>query len=182
MAATFCFEHRFAAASPRALLALYFAPERVAAADLAAGVASREVLGLVDSGPTLRRVCRITPRRQLPAFVRPLFPTGLSYVEAATWTRAEDRIEVEIRPALLGGRAQITSTYSASADGTGAIRRIYAGSVSVEVPLVGRRIERGIVADLERSLAATAAALGAFLGTAGGPGGTGSDQRTAAGT
>jgi len=150
---TFRYEHVFDAPDPAALFAIYFDPDHVAVQDAATGISSREVLDLEDTGTELRRVCRVTPRRQLPAFMRPFFPGALHYVEQAIWRRPLDQIDIEVRPSLLGGRAQITSTYHLQTDGPGLVRRTYAGSVSVEVALVGGRIERGIVSDIDRSLA-----------------------------
>jgi hypothetical protein len=47
--------------------------------------------------------------------------------------------------------------------GTGLIRRIYDGSVSVDVALIAGRIERGIVAEYRRSLPLAAACTQSWL-------------------
>jgi hypothetical protein len=159
MPSSFRFEHVFTGGTIAQLFALYFDPARVAASDAATGIAAREVLERTESPDGLRRVCKVTPARQLPAFMRPFVSGGLHYVETAIWRRAADRVDLEVRPSLLGGRSKVTSTYSLAVEGdpaNGLVRRIYAGSVSVEVALVGGRIERGIVADIERSLAIAA--------------------------
>lgn len=156
MTATFTFEHVFRAPSPAALLAIYFAPDNVATIDAETRVELRELLEAEDTPATRRRVCRVTPRRQIPGFMRPFFPGRLHYIEAATWHKSEDRLELDIRPSALGGRAHVTASYALRLVEPGLVRRTYAGSVSVEVALVGGRIEQRIIADLAGTLAISA--------------------------
>ena len=88
--------------------------------------------------------------------MRPFFPGRPHYVETVIWYRDDDRMEVDVRPSLLGGRAHVTSTYRLQMDEPGLVRRTYEGSVSVEVALVGGRIERRIIADIEHTIAISA--------------------------
>jgi hypothetical protein len=156
VAASFCFDHVFRAPGPGVLFDLYFDSTHQANTDTATKIASRELLEHDDTPETRRRVCRVTPERQLPAFMRPFFPGRLHYVETVIWRKAEDRMELEIRPSLLGGRSLVTSSYRLRTEDPGMVRRTYEGSVSVEVALVGGRIERKIIADMERTLAISA--------------------------
>jgi hypothetical protein len=160
----FRFEHDFQRApSPAVIFEAYFDPALSDEQDRAVEVARREVLELDDSGGVLRRVCKVVPRRQLPAIVRPFVPQGLSYTETAVWRKAEDLIEMRIEPAVLGGRVEISATYRVSAAGPGVCRRVYAGHVSVQLALLGGRVERAIVDDLGRTLAKAAACTQAWL-------------------
>ena len=174
MPTRFTFEYRFRAPSATALYELYFDPEHTRTTDDLVEVASRELLEETDTGDEYRRVCKVTPRRQLPAFMRPFFPGKLHYVEEAIWRRTADRIDIDIRPSILGGRAQITSTYRLLPEPDGVIRRTYEGQVSVDVPLVGGRIERGIVGDMEKSLTVSGQCTQGYLDQA--------RERAAAGT
>ena len=169
MTATFCFEHVFRAPSVEVLFALYFDSTHQANTDVATRIASREVLEDDDGPATRRRVCRVTPERQLPAFMRPFFPGRLHYVETVIWHKAEDRMELDVRPSLFGGRSQILSIYRLRSVEPRLIRRTYEGSVSVEVGLVGGRIERKIVADMERTLAISARCTQDYLDRAATP-------------
>src|SRR4051812_11886527 len=107
----FCFEHTFAAPSPTAVLAAYFDPEHQAEQDRVIDVAEREVHELVDDGDTVHRVTRVVPRRQLPAFLKPFSSGPLHYIEIARWHRSSNEMTIEIRPSLMGGRAQIRASY-----------------------------------------------------------------------
>jgi hypothetical protein len=160
---SFTHEYVFRAPSTTAVFEAFFDPEHAADQDRELDIIERLVLEREETSEFLRRVCRIVPRRQLPALVRPLIKGQLHYVETATWHKREDMIAIEIRPSLLGGRAMITATYRLSLAGTGLIRRQYEGSVSVDVALIASRIECGIVKEFERSIPVAAACTQAFL-------------------
>lgn len=160
---SFRFEHVFRAASTLDVFTAYFDPGHAAEQDGKLDVVERTVLELDDTSAALRRVCRVVPRRQLPAIVRPLVSGPLHYVEVARWHKADDLIELDVRPSILSGRASITARYRLTPCGPGEIRRIYEGSVTVQVALISTRIERGIVAELERSLPLAAACTQAWL-------------------
>ncbi len=151
----FSFEHVFRAASCRELLDAYFDEDHQAEQDRVLDVTHREVL----AQSPVSRVCRVTPRRQLPALVRPFVAGTLSYLE--TVVRGDDGLTIDIQPSM--GRTQISATYRLDSVGPGEIRRRYAGNVSVDIALVGPRIERGIVAELGRTLQVAAASTQAYL-------------------
>ncbi len=148
----FCFEHVFRAPDVAAVFTTYFDPDHQRQQDEAIGIIERVVLETVDDGEVLRRTCRVTPQRRLPAVIRPFVAGGtLAYLETATWRRRDDAITLEIRPGLLGGRASIRGVYTLTRK-TGGIHRRYAGEVRVELPVVAGRIERGIVAEFATSM------------------------------
>jgi hypothetical protein len=159
----FCFEHVFRAASVADVFAAYFDPGHQREQDDQADLLERTVLEIVDTETDLRRVCRVVPRRQLPGFVRALMRGPLHYTETVRWRKASDEIDIEVLPSVLGGRAKITALYRLAAVGPGAIHRHYGGFAHVDVAMVSARIERGIVAEFEKSLPAAAACTQAWL-------------------
>ena len=160
---SFSHEHVFRAPSTAAVFAAYFDPRHAMEQDRELDIVERVVLEREETHEMLRRVCRVVPRRQLPALVRPLCNGQLHYIETAIWRKREDTIAVEIRPSILSGRAAISATYRLSPISAGLIRRLYEGCVSVDVALIASRIERGIVAEFERSMPLAAACTQAFL-------------------
>ena len=160
---SFFHEHVFRAPSTAAVFAAYFDPQHAAEQDRELAIVERTILERTETAELLRRVCRVVPERQLPAIVRPLLRGPLHYVETCVWRRPADAIDVEIRPSLLSGRAVIRATYSLSPVSAGLIRRRYEGVVSVDVAVLAARIERGIVAEFERSMPRAAACTQAFL-------------------
>jgi hypothetical protein len=159
----FSFEHVFDAPSIDAVFAAYFDPDHQQEQDRAVQIAEREVLELNETADELRRVCRVVPRRQLPALVRPFVAGQLHYIETVIWRRKLHELTLEIRPSMLDGRARIEGTYRLESPTPGAVRRCYVGQVSVDVAFVANRIEKGILAEFSRSLPLAAACTQAWL-------------------
>jgi hypothetical protein len=157
----FCFEHVFLAGAARDLFDAYFDAHHLHEQDRALEIAERHLVEQVDCGDEIRRTSRVVTRRQVPALVRPLWRGQLDYIEEAVGYRATNEIAIDIR--LLGGRGRVIARYQLAQTAPGSILRRYAGHVSVDVALVGARIERGIVAEFERSLARSAACTQAHL-------------------
>lgn len=160
---SFCFEHVFRAPSTAAVFGAYFDPEHVCIQDQRLDIVERTILEHEETLEELVRSCRVVPRRQLPAIIRPLVSGPLHYVERARWRKRDDVIEVDIKPSILSGRASITALYQLTPSGNGAIHRRYSGSVSVDVALFSSRIERGIIAEFERSMPLAAACTQEWL-------------------
>lgn len=159
----FHFEHEFRAPDPAAIFRAYFDPALAAEEDRRVEIVRREVLEVEDTPATLRRVCKVVPRRQLPAIMRPFIPGELHFTERLTWTKADDAIDLQIAPSLLGGRIDIASTYRVEQAGPGRVLRVYEGHVAVELRLIGRKVEQSIVEDIARSLPIAAACTQAWL-------------------
>ena len=159
----FCFEHVFDAPSTAAVFAAYFDPTHQTEQDREIDILERTILELTDDGETLRRVCRVVPKRQLPTLVKPFVPGQLHYIETVTWRRSVDEIEIDIRPSMLSGRVQILGTYRLDRVGPRAIRRRYEGEVSVDIALIAARIERGIVQELGKSIPVAASCTQLWL-------------------
>jgi len=159
----FCFEHVFRAPSPAAVFDAYFDAGHQVEQDRRVDIVERKLLELVDDGDVLLRTCRVVPRRQIPAILRPFLPGQLHYVETVRWRRRDDELDIEIKPSILRGRAHIQSVYRVERVAAEAMRRRYEGTVSVDVALVSGRIERGIVAEFERSMPIAASCTQAWL-------------------
>lgn len=159
----FAFEHTFSATSADAVLAAYFDPEHQALQDHAIEIIEREVIELGDTPDELRRVCRVVPRRQLPALLKPFSSGPLHYLETVTWRRHTHELAIVIQPSLMKGRARIEATYRLEPMAPGSVRRRYSGQVSVDVALLANRVEAGIVAEFSRSVPIAAACTQAWL-------------------
>ncbi|MBA3453655.1 MAG: DUF2505 family protein [Deltaproteobacteria bacterium] len=159
----FSYEHVFRAASPMVLLTAFTDPTHVAAQDRVGQVASREVIERRDAPESYYCDSRIVPSRQLPAFVRPLVRGGLEYTERLRWDRSTDTLVIEVRPAILGGRASVDARCQIVDHAPGEVRRIYSGTVTVEVALIGGRVERSIATEIGRALTVAAVTTQAWL-------------------
>lgn len=170
----FCFEHVFLATGPADVFAAYFDPAHQVEHDRALDLIEREVIELADSGDEVCRRSRVVPRRQLPAVLRRFCSGPLHYLEHAVGRRQTHAVDVDIR--LFGDRGRVSARYELALvapgpawkgeDSLGPLRSVlrrYSGTVSVDVALVAARVERGIVAEFERSLARTSACTQKWL-------------------
>jgi hypothetical protein len=106
----------------------------------------------------------VTSLDPLPAIARPFVKGGrLSYLEAMTWRRSENQVELKVSPEILGGRVSIDATYTLALIGPMQVSRRYAGAVTVNIKLLGGRIERGIVDAFDGAMEKMAAVTQRFL-------------------
>lgn len=110
----------------------------------------RELVSEREEGGVVHRVVRSTSRRQMPGFVRRLLGGDLGFVERIEWRRGETRLALAVEPSIMAKRTHFASTLEVEALGAERSRRVFAGSIAVDVPLVGRRIEQGAVRDMRR--------------------------------
>jgi hypothetical protein len=110
-----------------------------------------EVLEERREGARIEREVRYSVRTPVPALVRPLLPDGLSYVERATFDREQQVLEHTIHPNTAAARTDIRARLHVEDLGAGRSRRIYRGSVSIQVPLIGRRLEQSTVRNIVES-------------------------------
>ncbi|MBA3542513.1 MAG: DUF2505 family protein [Deltaproteobacteria bacterium] len=153
MTTEFSFDHVFRVPSIATLCTAYFDLDHLAAQDVLAELGDRTVVSDEDDGATRKTTWRVTALKPLPMFARPLVKGGhLRYLESMTWRRADDAIDLTVQPEILGGRVQIAAVYGLSKLAEGQIQRRYQGSVSVNITLLSGKIERGILAEFEKSM------------------------------
>lgn len=149
----FSYEHVFRAPTTATVLAAYFDPDHLATQDKIAELGDRTLIESHDDPAVRKCTWRVTALQPLPLFVRPFVKGGhLQYLESMSWRRADDAIDLTVVPEILGGRVQIAAVYELAQVGVGQIRRRYHGSVTVNVKLLSGKIERGIVAQFEKSM------------------------------
>lgn len=158
----YALRHEFPDTTPRALLETMASADHQAHQDRHARIARRETIDRVNDDRLYRCESRVYPERQLPAFVRPFVKGGLEYYELVTWDKTTNVLEVEVQPAVLGGRSKLRARAQVIAEGTTAVR-LYEGQIDVSIALVGGRIEKGIAADLARTMDAAAALTRSWL-------------------
>lgn len=124
---------------------------------------SYEIVTLEKDTDVWRRVIRATPARDLPAVVRRVTGASLGYTETSIFTIAEGRAVTTVEPNTLAGRIDFSGTHTLEETGARSFVRIFEGSVDVRVALVGKNIERAIIADMESSYRAGAALTAAGL-------------------
>lgn len=164
MATGFRFEDVIRAASPEVVLASYYDASHLAAQDAVAGLVERTVTESVDDGQAWRATWRVVSTKPLPAFVRAFVAGGrLAYLEQLTWRRASATAELVVTPQILGGRVELSGRYALTAAGPGTVRRVYTGEIRAAIPLIGGKVERGILAEFEAAMPAMTACTQRWL-------------------
>ena len=79
--------------------------------------------------------------------------------------KARNRIESRIEPTLFKDKTKINSVYTVETIGPNKVRRTMEGDVEVSFPLVGKKVESIIVADLEKAYQSIADFTNEWLAT-----------------
>lgn len=138
------------------LWALYFFDE-------AHGRALSEHLGLrvlddqlqhEGAGPRLivRRQLRVVSQRELPAALMRLVGGELVMQETGEFNAERRRYSVTIELPLVGGLIECGSDFTWESRPDGQLRRLWDGWCTAKIPLIGERIERAILGELESTI------------------------------
>ena len=153
MTTEFSFEHTFRAPSVDAVVRAYFNPEHLAAQDQVAELADRQVVEERDDETTRTVSWTVVSKKPLPVFARPFVDGGkLAYRETMTWRKAASEIDLVITPQIMNGRVKLAATYQLALVAPGSVRRRYQGNVSVDIRFLGGKIERAVVAEIEKGI------------------------------
>jgi hypothetical protein len=156
-----------AAADPEVRLArfwaLYFDPAHVAEQDRRNHILRRQLVDEHEHDGVLTRTCRVVPGRQLPGWARAALGGELSFDETLSWVRGSRQLRLTVVPSVLSRRIHIDGSYELTPRDPDRIDRSFAGTVRADLALVGGRVEREIVRDLERSLAEAGRCTQAWL-------------------
>jgi hypothetical protein len=153
MSVTFEFENVFRAPSVAAMIGAYFDEDHLVTQDALAELCDRVVTANAEDDTRLHREWRVSAVKPLPLFVRPFVKGGrLAFLEAYTWRKTDNEIDVAITPDILGGRVQIAAKYQLRDLGDGKVHRRYTGTITVNVRLVSGKVERAILAEFEKSM------------------------------
>jgi hypothetical protein len=122
-----------------------------------------EVLQDERTGGRIERVVRYRSTKEPPALMKPFLPDGLGYVERGTFDRSAARFEHSIEPTAMADRTEIRGAVTVESIAPGRIRRTYAGTVSIRVPLLGGRLEAATVEQMQKNNDAAASVTAEWL-------------------
>jgi hypothetical protein len=98
----------------------------------------------------------LTPRRELPGFMRRFVQDALTYREFNVFEARYGSMQVRTVPNVLADRLTSVGTYSVRAGNSGVVR-VFEGDVECAIPLVGGRIAAQIVEEIRESYRKTTA-------------------------
>jgi hypothetical protein len=127
----------------------------------------REELSRDDGSGRLIWVARYAAERQMPSIVRSVLGNRqLGYTETATFDKARGVLEQVIVPTVMADRVRFGGVFTVEPIDGKRLRQRYAGSIAIDVPLVGRKVEQSTVKEIERSHAEAARVTRAWLARA----------------
>ncbi len=119
----------------------------------------REVIEFKREGEgdseVIRRVQKLTPRRDVPSALRKLVRDAISYEERNVWRRKDNAMEVVTTPNFFADKFTAKGVYRLEPIGADKLRRIWKASCECRVPLVGGKVEQHVVDEVKRSYQAT---------------------------
>ncbi|MBQ9396819.1 MAG: DUF2505 domain-containing protein [Proteobacteria bacterium] len=89
----------------------------------------------------------LTCAEEIPAIAKKFVGEHLSYVETRQWKTASNSNTWSIAPEVKGANVDVKGTTEIVADGNGCIRRTK-GTVSVSLPLIGKKIEEMVLQNI----------------------------------
>jgi len=153
MPTPFDFSYSFSAESVGEVLKAYFDEEHLAAQDKVAGLEGRKIVEDKEDDAIKQTTWKVTSTRVLPMFVRAMVEGGkLSFLEMQRWRKADNEIDMTVTPQILGGRVQIAGVYKLWQVHERDIKRSYKGTITAGVPLIGGKIERGILEEFTKGV------------------------------
>jgi hypothetical protein len=129
-----------------------------------AGGLIRRELSRENGSDRVRVVARYEAEKQPPALVRTFFggkPFG--YTETATFDKSAGRLDHAIEMSVMPERVKFGGHIVLEPVTPGRLRQRYRGTIAVDVPLVGRKIEQATVKEMERTQAKAADVTRAWL-------------------
>jgi hypothetical protein len=136
--------------TPDEFIAILQEPDFEALLARTSGVARTLLSESVQDGCVHKRVACV-PDRPLPAVVQSLIGSDrLRYEQVTVLDPARRKLSWRILPEKVGNRVEIQGEMEVRPHPQGC-ERVVTGTVDVQVRLVGGQIEKGVVADVERS-------------------------------
>ena len=101
------------------------------------------------------KICLTNPE-EIPAIAKKFAGDHLCYVETRRWEPARLSNTWVIEPKVNGAKVEAKGTTEIVADGTGCIRRTK-GTISVSLPLIGKKIEDMVLQSIKQNFEQNAA-------------------------
>lgn len=107
---------------------------------------------LVEQSDRVVREVRFMPDRKLPGALKALIQGATEVRETSTYFPADDRCEVSVLLPIIGPRTTFVGSYSCTPRQQG-FERTWRGTIFVDIPFVGGRLERYFSQELQDALA-----------------------------
>ena len=152
MGTQFKFEHTYRAPSVAALLKAYWDADHNASQDKLSQLTDRAVVEDATTEGVRKTVWKVASTRPIPLIAKPFVEHGrLTFLETMI-RRSDSLIESSVVPQILKGRVHIEARYQLAQGGGHQVTRTYAGTITAGMPLIGGKIERGILEAFDKEM------------------------------
>ncbi|MCX4247505.1 DUF2505 domain-containing protein [Paraliomyxa miuraensis] len=99
----------------------------------------------------IHREQRLTPQREVPAFVKKLVSGAITYVEKNEFVAADSVMKTITIPGFAADRITTTGTYRLVPKGPGRCSRVWEGVCECRIPLLGGKVEKHLIDEVRES-------------------------------
>ncbi|MCA9650979.1 MAG: DUF2505 domain-containing protein [Myxococcales bacterium] len=111
------------------------------------------VLERKGEGPSLEihREQRLTPRREVPGFIKKLVDGAITYVEKNDFVAAKNTMKTVTIPGFAADRIRTEGIYRLEVLGPSKVKRVWEGLCECRIPLLGGKVEKQLVEEVRES-------------------------------
>lgn len=99
----------------------------------------------------IHREQRLTPRREVPRFMKKFVDGAITYVEKNDFVAADNSMKTVTIPGFAADRIRTVGVYRLEVLGPKKVRRIWEGVCECRIPLIGGKIEKQLVEEVRDS-------------------------------
>ncbi len=152
MGTAFKFEHVYRAPSVADVLKAYWDPDHNASQDKLSQLTDRVIVEDTTTDGARKTVWKVASTRPIPLIAKPFVENGrLTFLETMI-QRGDNLVESSVVPQILKGRVHIDATYKLEQVGDNQVKRTYSGTITAGMPLIGGKIERGILEAFDKEM------------------------------
>lgn len=156
-------EHRIECSVER-FYALMFDPDFERRMNLEAmDMQAHEVLERDVASGLWRMRCRMTPKDNMPAFLKKLLGASFSLEETMTHEKGSGKAQVTLTPSALRDKSRMGYTMQVVPEGEGACRRIMDWDLEIKIFGIGGQVEKFALGEIEKGVEASARFMNAEL-------------------
>lgn len=109
-----------------------------------------------DTAEQLKMTYHVVARRNLPDWVKKVIPNvRIAYMATDIFNKKNQQIKMSLTPDVLPSKITGHGTWSIRTIRPGVVERTYEGDITINIPLVGRKMEEKLVPALEADFGLT---------------------------
>lgn len=99
----------------------------------------------------ITRVQKLAPRREVPALIKSFVKGGFSYTEKNEFKARENKMRTVTTPSFMAEKITTNGIYRLEPLGPQRVKRIWEGTMEVDIALIGGKVEKMLVEEIRES-------------------------------